>query len=552
MDEILLIVVLVVLAVFVLPIIALVKTSGLRREIEKLKSDVRALKREQPDPNTQQAHSNSEKSAGLVTSKSIKSAVIKEPPVVPRVVAPEVPPEDSSVVTSATTSPVTKGLVTNKKIPAEDVQANEILSQSTQPDTRSYKALQPTSVKEQKPSEPTFFDRMIENVKENWLIWLGGLSLAVGGLYIVQYGIERGFLGPLARVLTAVGFGALLIFAAEWLRRKQPNQQVGFYTVSVMFASGGIATLFGAAVSAHLMYGFTSASIGFLSMVAVAFVAIAGGLIYGPVLAVIGILGAFVSPLLVDGGGPNPILFAYFLVILLAALFVERIQKWIWLSTLGVAGTVFWGYILHYSDTSQSLLGFYALGIIILTTCIPAFGFPPKNAKDGWVSIRSFLKISSHYPTVLAVLTTVVSTLLIVMASEDSTTLWKSSLLILTALFALSMFTNRRAQNLDQYALIFAVGILGLITNVASKYAFVNIQADRTDILAAYFPYIAGAFTAVLIASLANLVLRLQSSRRPMYWSTLTAGFPLVSFPICWLVWGNTTVASTLWPNLWV
>ena len=100
-------------------------------------------------------------------------------------------------------------------------------------------------------------------------------------------------------VIGAVILGIALLFAAEYLRRKPGIGMQGWFTVPAAFASGGIASLYVGVVAAHVMYELTDATFGFVSMAVVSLIAMACGLLFGPILAVVGVLGAFVSPLFV-------------------------------------------------------------------------------------------------------------------------------------------------------------------------------------------------------------------------------------------------------------
>jgi hypothetical protein len=54
-----------------------------------------------------------------------------------------------------------------------------------------------------------------------WVVWIGGLALALGGIFLVRYTIEQGLLGPGVRVFLGAIFSALLIAAGEWARRNE-------------------------------------------------------------------------------------------------------------------------------------------------------------------------------------------------------------------------------------------------------------------------------------------------------------------------------------------
>src|SRR4051794_37959328 len=60
-----------------------------------------------------------------------------------------------------------------------------------------------------------------ERIGTRWVVWIGGLTLALGGFFMVRYSIEAGLVGP--EVRTALGglFAAALLGAGEWSRRKE-------------------------------------------------------------------------------------------------------------------------------------------------------------------------------------------------------------------------------------------------------------------------------------------------------------------------------------------
>jgi uncharacterized membrane protein len=46
------------------------------------------------------------------------------------------------------------------------------------------------------PTGPSFEERL----GTRWVLWVGGVALALGGVFLVRYSIERGLLGPAVRV----------------------------------------------------------------------------------------------------------------------------------------------------------------------------------------------------------------------------------------------------------------------------------------------------------------------------------------------------------------
>ncbi len=60
-----------------------------------------------------------------------------------------------------------------------------------------------------------------ERLGTRWVVWIGGLTLALGGLFLVKYSIEAGLLGPGVRVLLGGLFALALLGAGEFTRRKE-------------------------------------------------------------------------------------------------------------------------------------------------------------------------------------------------------------------------------------------------------------------------------------------------------------------------------------------
>src|SRR6266850_5510738 len=60
-----------------------------------------------------------------------------------------------------------------------------------------------------------------ETVGTRWVVWIGGLTLALGGFFMVRYSIEAGLLGPGVRTMLGGLFALALLLAGEWTRRKE-------------------------------------------------------------------------------------------------------------------------------------------------------------------------------------------------------------------------------------------------------------------------------------------------------------------------------------------
>ncbi|MEM7569861.1 MAG: DUF2339 domain-containing protein [Pseudomonadota bacterium] len=207
--------------------------------------------------------------------------------------------------------------------------------------------IRPAAPGPQSVPAPDTGNALAEWLSKNWFYAVSAVSLALAGIFLVQYGIEKGLLPPVVRVLAAAGFGCLLILGGEVIRRRfgDDAQSSTEYLPSV-FSGAGIVTLFGAVLAARGLYGLIGPEIALGGMALVGVGAMVLGWFYGPLLAAVGILGAMAAPFVVGGSSDNPSwLFAYFAIVAIAGLAIDTIQRWAWVSILSlvlgfVTGTV--------------------------------------------------------------------------------------------------------------------------------------------------------------------------------------------------------------------
>jgi uncharacterized membrane protein len=179
-----------------------------------------------------------------------------------------------------------------------------------------------------------------------WAVWVGGLALALGGIFLVRYSIEAGIFGPGVRLTMAGLLGLLLIAGGEFIRRtgfKMPVEGVQSAYVPGILTAAGAFTLFGALYAAHGIYGFIEPGPSFVLMAVIGLATIAASLVHGQALAGLGLLGSFATPVLVASNAPNPwALFGFLAVILAATGFVARWRDWPLLMGAAFAGAGVW------------------------------------------------------------------------------------------------------------------------------------------------------------------------------------------------------------------
>ncbi|MBX3570609.1 MAG: DUF2339 domain-containing protein, partial [Rhizobiaceae bacterium] len=197
-----------------------------------------------------------------------------------------------------------------------------------------------------------------------WAVWVGGIALALGGIFLVRYSIEAGLFGPGLRVGLAAAFGLVLLGAGEFVRRsgfRLPDQAASGAYVPAILTAAGAFTLFGAVYAAHAIYGFIGAAPAFLLLGLIGMATLALALLHGQAVAGVGLLGSFVTPVLVASEAPDPwTLFAYLAIVLVASVAVSRLRRWILLASAAYAGIGLWElvYIAEMSPVDLRILVF--------------------------------------------------------------------------------------------------------------------------------------------------------------------------------------------------
>lgn len=177
-------------------------------------------------------------------------------------------------------------------------------------------------------------------LRENWFYAVSALSLALAGIFLVQYGVENGLLPPSARVTVALLFGAALIVAGEVIRRRFGDDETSAtaYLPSV-FSGAGLVTLFGGILAARQLYDLIGPEAALAAMVVVALLGLVLGWFHGPLLAAVGLIGAFSAPFVVGGTSEDPgWLYVYFFVIGILGLGIDTVRRWAWISILTLFG----------------------------------------------------------------------------------------------------------------------------------------------------------------------------------------------------------------------
>lgn len=212
--------------------------------------------------------------------------------------------------------------------------------------------------------------RLIQALKENWMVWLGGLSVALAGIFMVSHSITAGLIGPVLQLVMAVASGIALHAVAEYLRRR--NQ--GANQVFAALAGGGSITLYAALLAGVHHYGLVTPAMGLAGLALVSLATMVLAVVHLPLLAVMGLSGAYLVPLLIGGDdGSVAFVLAYSFLITLSSLLLMRYvyRDWLWHATL--AGALLWWLITASSAAISTATAWYIAGLFLAFAVLPGF-----------------------------------------------------------------------------------------------------------------------------------------------------------------------------------
>ncbi len=179
-----------------------------------------------------------------------------------------------------------------------------------------------------------------------WAVWVGGIALAFGGIFMVKYSIESGLLSPGVRLVLAAIFGLILLAAGEVIRRRsQPVLDNAFQNAMVpgVLTAAGVVALFGSTYAAHGIYGFIGPATAFVLLALISLATLALSLLHGQALAGLGLLASMVTPALIASTAPRPwILFGYLVLTWVATLLASRLRRWLVAPSLANALLSIW------------------------------------------------------------------------------------------------------------------------------------------------------------------------------------------------------------------
>ncbi len=186
------------------------------------------------------------------------------------------------------------------------------------------------------PPRPAWHEgfKFEENIGAKLPVWIGGVALALAGFFLVKYSIDNNLLSPAVRCGAGLLFGFGLLAAGNWVRAR-PGIADGA-RIGQAITGAGLADLYVSIYAATTLYQLIPATAGFAGLAAVTAAAVILSLRHGMPIAIIGMLGGFLTPAMVSTNHPQAApLFIYLYFVMTGLFAVIRRERW-WVLSIPV------------------------------------------------------------------------------------------------------------------------------------------------------------------------------------------------------------------------
>jgi uncharacterized membrane protein len=209
--------------------------------------------------------------------------------------------------------------------------------------------------------KPSFFERhpdLEKFIGENLVNKIGIAILVLSIGYFVKYAIDSNWVGEVGRVAIGIICGGVIIAFAHRLR----NSYAAFSSVLV---GGGLAVFYFTITLAFHQFHLFNQLTAFIILVVITIFAVALSLLYDrQELAIISLVGGFVSPFMLSTGTANYNgLFLYLVILNVGLLIIAYYKQWriLYITAFGLTVIVFFAALLQLTAAN------YYLGLIYST-----------------------------------------------------------------------------------------------------------------------------------------------------------------------------------------
>ena len=217
----------------------------------------------------------------------------------------------------------------------------------------------------------------------NWFNRIGVLAIFLGVAFFLKYAVDNEWIGPTTRVLIGVAIGILFLIGGERLRKRYASYAYGL-------TGGGIAVLYASIwFASSKRYGLISTTEAFAFMAVVTATASLLAARYSALpIAVLGLIGGFLTPILLSTGVDNETgLFGYIAVLDAGVLLLAYSKQWRSLNYLSFISTVlmFAAWMEEWYDPSKLRTTIIFLTVFFIIFALLAVLYNVVNRRPtGW------------------------------------------------------------------------------------------------------------------------------------------------------------------------
>ena len=211
--------------------------------------------------------------------------------------------------------------------------------------------------------------------------WIGGLALFLGLAFFVKYSFDNNLISPEIRVAIGYVIGVGLLVGGLVLAGRK------YSVLGQTLCATGVLVLYANIFASHAFYHFFGVIPAFALMVLVTAVAFLLAVqLDAQVVAILGLLGGFLTPVLLSTGKDNSLgLFSYIALLDAGLIAVVTRKRWNYLVLLAAAGTL----LMQIAWTAKFFEApkvFTAMNVFLGFEALFLLAFVVTDREDPWIS----------------------------------------------------------------------------------------------------------------------------------------------------------------------
>jgi len=207
------------------------------------------------------------------------------------------------------------------------------------------------------PDQPREFETQ---VGLTWISRIGAVTLVFAVAFIFKYAVDNQWIGETGRVVLGILAGLACVGIGDRIWR------AGHKIYAQAIFGLGIAILYLSFYASFAFYHLLPQSVPFVLMTLTT--ALSGALALGydaPAIAVLGLAGGYLTPVLLSTGEDHPvILFSYVFILDLGAMALVRVRRWIYFEAISFGATfvLYYAWFLtHFAAEKETVATVFAL-----------------------------------------------------------------------------------------------------------------------------------------------------------------------------------------------